>query len=317
MSNLDLMERNEVNKDSKGGTELLQERLYGGDIPRELLEKVQIVFSRARDLDPDKKKIYYCHDLPEDPESSRLSDPMYRKKFDKFVFVSNWQMEKYNEVRGVEYNRSTVVKNSIVPIDTTKRTKSDKIRLIYHTTPHRGLQLLVPAFIELCKRHDDITLDVYSSFKIYGWEERDEQYQELFDICRNHPNIKYHGTVSNDEIREALLSADIFAYPSIWKETSCLSLIEAMSAGLLCIHPNLAALSETSMGLTWMYQWNEDANAHAGGFMQVLHQGIEVMRNQREAIEADLKLQKIQVDRVHGWNNKANEWKALLESITK
>jgi glycosyltransferase involved in cell wall biosynthesis len=311
------MERNEVNKDSKGGTELLQERLYGGDIPRELLEKVQIVFSRARDLDPDKKKIYYCHDLPEDPESSRLSDPMYRKKFDKFVFVSNWQMEKYNEVRGVEYNRSTVVKNSIVPIDTTKRTKSDKIRLIYHTTPHRGLQLLVPAFVELCKRHDDITLDVYSSFKIYGWEDRDAQYQELFDICRNHPNIKYHGTVSNDEIREALLSADIFAYPSIWKETSCLSLIEAMSAGLLCIHPNLAALSETSMGLTWMYQWNEDANAHAGGFMQVLHQGIEVMRNQREAIEADLKLQKIQVDRVHGWNNKANEWKALLESITK
>ena len=310
------MERNEVNKDSKGGTELLQERLYGGDIPRELLEKVQIVFSRARDLDPDKKKIYYCHDLPEDPESSRLSDPMYRKKFDKFVFVSNWQMEKYNEVRGVEYNKSTVIKNSIVPIDTTKRTKSDKIRLIYHTTPHRGLQLLVPAFVELCKRHDDITLDVYSSFKIYGWEQRDAQYQELFDICRNHPNIKYHGTVSNDEIREALLSADIFAYPSIWKETSCLSLIEAMSAGLLCIHPNLAALSETSMGLTWMYQWNEDANAHAGGFMQVLHQGIEVMRNQREAIEADLKLQKIQVDRVHGWNNKANEWKALLESIT-
>ena len=317
MSNFDLMERNEVNKDSKGGTELLQERLYGGDIPRELLEKVQIVFSRARDLDPDKKKIYYCHDLPEDPESSRLSDPMYRKKFDKFVFVSNWQMEKYNEVRGVEYNRSTVIKNSIVPIDTTKRTKSDKIRLIYHTTPHRGLQLLVPAFVELCKRHDDITLDVYSSFKIYGWEQRDAQYQELFDICRNHPNIKYHGTVSNDEIREALLSADILAYPSIWKETSCLSLIEAMSAGLLCIHPNLAALSETSMGLTWMYQWNEDANAHAGGFMQVLHQGIEVMRNQREAIEADLKLQKIQVDRVHGWNNKANEWKALLESIIK
>ena len=317
MSNFDLMERNEVNKDSKGGTELLQERLYGGDIPRELLEKVQIVFSRARDLDPDKKKIYYCHDLPEDPESSRLSDPMYRKKFDKFVFVSNWQMEKYNEVRGVEYNKSTIIKNSIVPIDANKRTKSDKIRLIYHTTPHRGLQLLVPAFVELCKRHDDITLDVYSSFKIYGWEDRDAQYQELFDICRNHPNIKYHGTVSNDEIREALLSADIFAYPSIWKETSCLSLIEAMSAGLLCIHPNLAALSETSMGLTWMYQWNEDANAHAGGFMQVLHQGIEVMRNQREAIEADLKLQKIQVDRVHGWNNKANEWKALLESITK
>jgi len=313
--NYDLIELNELNKNSNGGTELLMRRLYDGNIPRELIKDFQIVFSRVRDLDPDRKHIFYAHDLPEDPESSRLSDPTFRKKFDRFVFVSNWQMEQYNEKRGVPYGKSVVIRNSINPIDVTARTTSDKIRIIYHSTPHRGLELLVPTFVELAKTNPNIELNVYSSFKLYGWEQRDQQYEELFEVCRNHPQINYHGTVSNDELREALINNDIFAYPSIWKETSCLCLIEAMSAGLLCIHPNLAALYETSMGLTWMYQWNENKNEHAGVLYHILNQAISVMKNQREAINADLQLQKIQVDRSHNWQAKSQEWTALLTSL--
>jgi glycosyltransferase involved in cell wall biosynthesis len=317
-NNYDLIETNETNKNSSGGTELMQRKIYDGTIPRELLERTQIVFSRARELDPERKKIFYAHDLPEDPESSRLSDPMFRKKFDKFVFVSNWQMEKYNEVRGVTYAQSTVIKNAIEPFEVSQRTKSDKIRFIYHTTPHRGLELLVPVFVKLAEQHKDITLDVYSSFNLYGenWAARDEAYKPIFDMCKEHPQINYHGAVSNEEVRTALLNSDIYAYPSIWKETSCLSLIEAMSAGLLCVHPNYGALTETSMGLTWMYQWNEDKNQHANGLYQILQQAIVVMRDQREAVDGDLRLQKIQVDRIHSWVNKAPEWIALLQSLT-
>jgi glycosyltransferase involved in cell wall biosynthesis len=317
-NNHDLMIKNELSCKSKGGTELMQERIYGGGISRSLLENTEIHFSRVRDVDSAKNQILTLHDLPEDPESSRLSDPMYRKKFDKFVFVSSWQMEQYNNVRGVPYSDSVVIKNSIEPIDTTTKTVDDeKIRLIYTPTPHRGLEILVPVFLKLAETDPNITLDVYSSFKLYGWEQRDQQYEELFEICRQHPQINYYGSVSNDELRAALLNADIFAYPSIWKETSCLCLIEAMSAGLLCIHPNLAALPETSMGLTWMYQWSEDKNQHANHFYQVLAQGINVMRNQRDIISQDLYLQKIQTDRVHNWNAKAQEWAGLLESLKK
>jgi hypothetical protein len=189
--------------------------------------------------------------------------------------------------------------------------------LIYHSTPHRGLEILVPVFIELCKHHDNLQLDVYSSFNLYGWGQRDAEYQKLLKICQDHPNIKYYGTVSNDDLRIALCNADIFAYPSIWQETSCLSLIEAMSAKLLCVHPNLAALPETSMGLTWMYQWNEDKQSHAQQFFQVLHQAINVMTNERDKVKFDLDLQKVQVDRNHNWQGKALEWTALLESLSQ
>ena len=314
-NNLDLLELNELNKNSNGGTELLLQRIYDGSIPRELLEKVQIVASRVRELDPNKKHIFYGHDLPQDPESARLSDPLFRKKFDKFVWVSNWQLEQYSNVRGVPYNQSVVIKNSIQPFDINQRTSSDKIRLIYTSTPHRGLDILLAAFVELAKHHSNIELDVYSSFKLYGWGQRDKDYEELFAICKTHPQINYHGTVSNEELRKALLSADIFAYPSTWQETSCLCLIEAMSAGLLCVHPNLAGLPETAMGLTWMYQWNEDKSGHANTFLQVLNRAVEVMKNQREAIQGDLQIQKIQADRTYNWTNKSTEWSALLQSI--
>jgi hypothetical protein len=40
------------------------------------------------------------------------------------------------------------------------------------------------------------------------------------------------------------------------------------------------------------------------------------MRDQREAVDGDLRLQKIQVDRIHSWVNKAPEWIALLQSLT-
>jgi UDP-glucose:(glucosyl)LPS alpha-1,2-glucosyltransferase len=318
--NLDLVETNELAKHSNGGTELLQRRLYSGAVPRELLEKTQIVFSRVRELKEDKKRVYYAHDLPEDPEASRFSDPMFRKKFDAFVFVSNWQLEKFNMVRGVEYDRSIVIRNSIEPLSFDYGEKDDVIRLVYTPTPHRGLELLVPVFIELAKYDPKIELHVYSSFKLYGWEERDAAYQELFEICKAHTQIIYHGSVSNEELRGALPTYDIFAYPSIWKETSCLCLIEAMSAGLLCVHSNLAALPETSLSHTMMYGYSADKTKHAHDFYHVLKQAIEFTRADRAAglddLGNQLYFQKVHTDRVYNWTDRAKEWTALLQSIS-
>ena len=94
--------------------------------------------------------------------------------------------------------------------------------------------------------YDNVHLDVFSSFNAYGWAERDEPYQELFDKIEAHPQMTYHGFKPNNIVRNALQKAHIFAYPSIWMETSCIALMEAMSAGLMCVHPNLAALPETA-----------------------------------------------------------------------
>ena len=309
-----MIERNDLNKNARGGTELMQEKLHSSIAP-DLLSKFQIIPSRVRELDADKKKILWLHDLPNDPESSHLSDINSRERFDKIVCVSDWQMQLYNLISNVPYSDCIVIKNAIEPIPIKVKEYNGTINLIYHTTPHRGLEILVPVFEELCKLHDDIHLDVYSSFEIYGWKDRDVQYQELFDRCRAHEKISYHGSVSNEEIREALIRSHIFAYPSIWPETSCLAVIEAMSAKNIVVCPNYAALPETCSNFAMMYPYTENKNAHAVQFAHTLNNAIESIKNNIDGLDPYLDFQKQFFDYFYSWSKRKLEWENLLNSI--
>ena len=59
----------------------------------------------------------------------------------------------------------------------------DVIRIIYHTTPHRGLNIAVAAIKALWDNgyKDKIHFDVYSSFEAYGWPQRDEPFKDIFE----------------------------------------------------------------------------------------------------------------------------------------
>ena len=304
------METNELAQNAKGGTELMQEALYN-NLPADLLQYFQIIPSRVREVDDSKIKIYWLHDLPGDPESEHLKAGGWNR-FDKLVFVSNWQMQAYQKHYGLPWYKCVVLHNAIEPIPYVEKPK-DKIKLIYHTTPHRGLNILVSVFDNLCKEFDNIELDVYSSFKIYGWEQRDEPYQELFDFCKAHPKINYHGSVPNSEIRTALQQAHIYAYPNTWLETSCISLLEAMSAGLFCVHPNYGALYETAANWTWMYQWQDNVRDHAKMFYELTSNAIR-MYNHNDTTKT-LQAQKAYIDAFYGWQNRKNQWQNLLVSM--
>lgn len=304
--------KDELSINAMGGTEL-QKNVLLERLGEEYLHDFQIIPSRVRDLDETKIRVLWCHDLPEDPETYHLANEGWRK-FHKIVFVSNWQAQRYIEKYNIPWSHCTVIKNAIVPIE-AKKKPSNKINLIYHTTPHRGLNILIPVFEKIAKTYDNVYLDVYSSFQIYGWEERDKQFEVLFDRIKNGEKMTYHGFKSNSEVKEALRDAHIFAYPSTWVETSCISLIEAMSAGCLCVHPNLGALYETAADWTMMYDWNDDISQHANHFYQVLAGSIELLRDNSQDITPKLKGQKSYVDVFYNWEARVGKWKALLDSL--
>lgn len=304
--------RNETNLNAMGGTEIIATNLAERLDP-ELLKEFQIINSRVRDLDPDKIRLLLCHDLPEDPESHFLKDGGHRD-FHVLVFVSNWQMQRYIETYNLPWSKCVVIQNAIDPIPAHEKPK-DIIRLGYWSTPHRGLNILVPVFQRLAEKYDNIELDVFSSFNLYGWGQRDEQFKDLFEECEKHPKINYHGSVKNEVIRSAVQDMHILAYPSIWKETSCIVLMEAMSAGLLCVHPNYGALYETAAGWTTMYQWTEDLNQHAMAFYHVLDVAIQGLH--KAEIQSSLSAQAAFANINYSWAGRVPYWNTYLEGLVE
>ena len=329
----------EMVKNSNGGTEQMLKGLHER-VDKKLMDNFQIITSRVRWVDPDKKTILWLHDLPWDPEAAHIKDEQSRDRFDKFICVSNWQMQMYNTVLGLPYKDSLVLPNAIDPIEfdpdslkgdsdenietrivrlKDELIENDEINLIYHTTPHRGLELLVPVFIELAKTYKQIHLHVYSSFEVYGWGQRDEPYKKLFDICEEHDQITYYGYQPRDVVIEQLKKTHIFAYPSIWQETSCLSAIEAMSAGCNIVAPNYGALPETMANFGYTYQYSEDPQEHCHRFGAALTAVLDNListENRQWVIGAGMASKRF-VDRHYDWSERARQWTILLESLMR
>jgi len=300
-------------EEANGGTEMMRNQLYSRVDP-DLLDKFQIICSRVRWIDPKKPTILWCHDTWDDPESQHLKEEERRARFEKFVFVSNYQLSTYNLALQVPYAQSFVMQNAIDPIELKDKNK-DQIKLIYHTTPHRGLNVATAAIMELAKKHGDkIHFDVFSSFEAYGWKDRDKEFEDLFNNIREHPQMTYHGYQPNEKVREALQEAHIFAYPSIWPETSCIAAIEAMSAGCQVVCPNYAALPETTANFATMYQWSEDIQFHANVFANMLNAAIQ--NHYDENTQRKLLYQKNYTDNFYNWDLRASQWTGFLQGLS-
>ena len=305
---------------SNGGTELMLRGLESRIDP-ELLS--QVIISRSMDVlesaPTNTPRIFWAHEVPATTESDpKEFNHLMNKRwqaFDRMVCVSNWQMLEYTRAfhfGWADWSKTRVMQNAIVPIEPHDKPK-DKIRLIYTSSPQRGLSLLYTAFNALAKKYPELELEVFSSFKLYkNPSENDNSFAELFQKLEEHPQIVYHGAATNMEVREALKRSHIFAYPCVWGETSCLSLIEAMSAGLLCVHPNNAALFETAANWTNMYHYEAEPNAHLFTLLAQLDGAIQQYKDGRTE---HLKLQSEYAAYAHGWDRRAKQWEEFLRSL--
>jgi hypothetical protein len=319
---VDLMETNETNVNSNGGTELFMRFLYSGGIPRELLEHVQIIPTRIRELKEDKIRILTVHDMPSDPECVKLKDPDFRKRFHKIVFISNWQYQRFQVELGIPYTEQCVViENGIHPISVDIPAKvaraKDRLDLAYFSTPHRGLNILFPVFAAHAERDPTLHLHVHSSFEMYGWGVRDEPFKQLFDQIRAHPQCTYYGYTPYDEMRERLLNYHIHTYPCVWPETACRSMIEAMSAGMISVHPNFGGLIDTSGGMNFMYDGSADLNRHAELFSFRLYIAERALKYWPKPTAEKLQFVKEYADRRYSPSQAHFRWSAMLLELIK
>jgi UDP-glucose:(glucosyl)LPS alpha-1,2-glucosyltransferase len=307
-----MIEFDNFSKHAMGGTEIIKHGLQNR-LPQELLNKFQIICDRIISIDETKIRLFWTHNTPHQVDNKHLKDNGW-KKFHRIIFISHHQMEEYVREYQIPYSHCVVMKHALEPVKPQSKPKN-KISLIYTSIPHRGLDILVNVFEKLCEEYNNLELKVYSSYNIYAWSVRQKHYEStpLYQKLEEHPNIKNIGFVSNDELKKSLASSHIFPYPSTYRETFCLALLEAMSAGLLCVHPNYACLPETASNWTMMYDYHEDRAVHSVIFYEHLKKAIDSV-NDKE-VQRQLNYQSKYVNYFYNWETRTQEWIDLLKSL--
>ena len=294
-----------MNDKPMGGTELMYEELIKR-LPQEYKDKFSI-FNYPAYADTTKPTIYW-NQLSHDQNAVQfLSTPENVEAINQFVFVSNWQAEQFRKTFNIPGYKTTVLKNACIGVEQRQPGKRDKVRLCYTSTPWRGLDVLLKAW-EILKPQD-CELHVFSSTKIYGKDfaiNNENYYQELYDKCEALPNVVYRGSVSNEELRKELHTFDILAYPNTFEETSCIAVIEALSAGLRVVTSNLGALPETTEGWARMYSYLASKDLHAVKFADILDE--EIIKIKNGDLDSHLELQKQIYAPRWSWDNRINEW---------
>ena len=301
-----------------GGTELQYAQLYK-HVDKDLLDKVQITTSIPEKIPLSSTKVnilWEQNSYDQGNIAPWMKDPSNHSKYDWYVFNSHWSAEKFRMMFNLPPHKCAVIKNAIEHFPgRAVYQKGQKLKLIYTSTPWRGLSVLLGA-MQLIK-NPLIELDVYSSTQIYGdafKDKNDDMYKPLYDQAKKLPNVNYIGYASNEDIMKKMSEYHIFAYPNIWEETSCMSAIEALGSGLHGIVTNYGALFETCS--EWPTYVQYDTNYR--NLSKCFAYAIEGITDQlhTKGMQNLLDAQVSFYNKFYKWENRKHEWTNFLTGVT-
>jgi UDP-glucose:(glucosyl)LPS alpha-1,2-glucosyltransferase len=297
-----------------GGTEL-QYALLHKYVDKKLLNNFQITTSVPEKipLAKDKINILWEQNSYDQPNIQPwMKDPSNHSKYDWYVFNSHWCAEKYRMFFKLPADKCTVIKNAIEHFPERKvYKKGDPIKLIFHPTPWRGLNVMLGA-MQLIK-NKNVTLDVYSSTEVYGTsfkKANDKIYQPLYKQAKKLPNVNYIGYKPNEQIVKNITQYQIFAYPNIWEETSCISAIEAMAAGLHMVTTNYGALYETCSEWPVYVQYSDNYKRLAEAFAYAIDSLTSFLHE--DGCQNHLQSQANFYKKFYNWQGRKEDWTNFL-----
>ena len=301
-------------KDSFGGGDN-QLRFLLKYLPDESFKDINLILNSTNHdlIERDKINVLWVHHFVNQKEIQNLGSKDYVDKLDWIVFNSNWNFEKYVYQFKIPESKSIVIRNAIEKIDFEKKPK-DKISLIYHTTPWRGLVHLLKVFKNL--NLENVELNVCSSTIIYGKKFDDQlgkKYENIFNECKNTKNVNYSGFLENKKIIELLKNMHIFSHPSIWPETSCISAIEAMASGCEVVTTNLGALYETCSPFATFVGFDRNFDNLEKRYSKALLKSIKNYWSNEN--QNKLKLQSEVINATYSWDVRSVEWKNFFNEI--
>jgi glycosyltransferase involved in cell wall biosynthesis len=189
-------------------------------------------------------QVFWTGDAADQPFARGLEQPEARRAIDLFVFQSAWQEAGFRAL-GVPPWRCLRERYGFAPFVHPAPSLRPR-RLVYASTPFRGLDLLLDWFPLIRARCPDAELRVCSSMRVYAVPEEEDRarFGALYARARQ-PGVTFLGSLPQPALAAELSAARVLAYPNHWPETCCVAAIEALAAGCPVLTSSLGALPET------------------------------------------------------------------------
>jgi len=192
--------------------------------------------------------IFWTEDDANQNHPLEFAEKSFRGKLiDKVFVVSNYQKSTFMSYLNIPEDKFYVTRNGINPEFFEGEEEERKLKLIYTSVPHKGLEILIKVFPKIKEQIPELELDVYGSDTIYSRTE-DENLKDnghIYELAKEVKGINILAPISQPELAKILKTVSLFAYPNKFAETSCITALESQTAGTPIITSHLGALPET------------------------------------------------------------------------
>ena len=207
-----------------------------------------------------KKVLVWIHDIW--LMSGKEISEYHRSRVDKFVCLSPWHTDFVSNHHQLPKDKITIIPNGInVELFETPNLDTKKYgKLIYSSSPDRGLDNLIYMLIFAKDRVPELHLDVYYGFHNYesavksrNNTEEVRKFNELKEIIERHSNfVNMHGRVSQIELAKKWAEAYAWVQPTVFTETFC------------CLPNTKISMSDGTYKQIIDIKENDEVKTHAG-----------------------------------------------------
>jgi len=192
------------------------------------------------------------------PGSGLFGDRL--SNIDEIVCLTRWHAHHTESLYGLSAGRCQSLPNGMDLHLFPRAVPTQGARMAWLSSPDRGVDVLLEMWPDVRKRWPQATLDVF-----YGWEAIDKivamdsgsgyaqrllafkhYVEELVEsVGGEEGGVRWRGRVPQAQVAAALYDVDVWAYPTYFMETYCMSALDAQAAGVFPVTSRLAGLCET------------------------------------------------------------------------
>ncbi len=168
-------------------------------------------------------------------------------KLKNIICLTEWHKNYFLEKHPEMKDKTIIIGNGIENFTKTSTIPINKqpFKFIYTSAANRGLILLLQMWNNILEIHPTAELHCYTDIDNKYINITDKDMMDNIRKLLPMKNVYMHGWADRETLERAWSTSSIWLYPCIFKETFCISALEAAISRTLVITNNLAGLNET------------------------------------------------------------------------